>query len=93
MDYETFRELFEHVVESVHGSHHITTQAFKPIKLVVTKPQQPKYCPMPKNTKLKSTKEMNYPKVRYSTTLRRTHVNEMNLPQSAPSLTPSAQSN
>ena len=38
MDFETFRELFEHVVESIQGSHYIKNEAFKPIKLVISKP-------------------------------------------------------
>jgi len=27
-DYETFRDLFEHIVESIQGSHHIQEQPF-----------------------------------------------------------------
>ena len=51
MDYDTFRDLFEYVVESIHGSHLVQQEAFKPIKLVISMPQS-KMCPKPKNTKL-----------------------------------------
>ena len=72
LDFETFRELFEHIVESIHGRHLLESsqeQAFKPIKLVVSRPgQTTPICPKPKNTKLKSTKEIvSFSKKRHST--------------------------
>lgn len=57
MDYETFRDLFEHIVESIHGSHHHQEQSFQKIRLVVNRPPRVP-CHKPKNTKLKTTLEM-----------------------------------
>ena len=59
-DYETFRDLFEHIVESIQGSHHIQEQPFQKVKLVVSRPPRVP-CAKPKNTKLQTTLEMSKP--------------------------------
>lgn len=68
-DYETFRDLFEHIVDSIQGSHHIQEQPFQKIKLVVSRPPRVP-CHKPKNTKLKTTLEINNLQERYRQSLR-----------------------
>ena len=72
LDFETFRDLIEHIVESIQGRHLLSTETpkhFKPIKLVLSRPApSTPLCQKPKNTKLKSTKEIiSFSKVRHST--------------------------
>lgn len=62
LERETFRDFFQNIVESVQGSHHLQEQPFKKVSLTMGKPQVQADCPKPKNTKLKTTLEMSYPK-------------------------------